>query len=259
MKRTLLDMTQDILSAMSSDEVNSISDTAESLQVATIIKNCYFNLVTKLKLPEHKTLFELTASGTTTKPNLMTLPTNVSEIIWLKYNKVTDTGAPFIDYVDFLPLEEFLHRMHRLGDDPSRTDVSSYNHSINGDSLTVFYYNDSHPDYYTTFDDNTLLFDGVNLAIDATLQKDKTIVYGRYSYPFNLVDSFVPNLDENQFPLLFEEAKAQCFYDLKQTMNERAERNAKSLKVTTQNFKKDLGKEYYPNQSHTPYNYGRKH
>ena len=40
MKRTLLEMTQDILSAIDADEVNSIDDTVEATQVATIIKNC---------------------------------------------------------------------------------------------------------------------------------------------------------------------------------------------------------------------------
>jgi len=36
-KKTVLDMVQDILSDMESDEVNSISDTTEALQVAQII------------------------------------------------------------------------------------------------------------------------------------------------------------------------------------------------------------------------------
>ena len=53
MKYTLLEMTQDILSNMSSDEVNSISDTPESLQVATIIKQKYYDIVSRGDLPEH--------------------------------------------------------------------------------------------------------------------------------------------------------------------------------------------------------------
>jgi hypothetical protein len=44
-KMTLLEMTQDILSDMDSDEVNSINDSVESLQVAQIIKTTYFNIV----------------------------------------------------------------------------------------------------------------------------------------------------------------------------------------------------------------------
>lgn len=44
MRKTLLEMVQDILSEMDSDEVNSINDTVEAEQVATIIKNCYLAL-----------------------------------------------------------------------------------------------------------------------------------------------------------------------------------------------------------------------
>ena len=40
-KMSLLEMTQDILSDMDSDEVNSINDSVESLQVLGIIKNTY--------------------------------------------------------------------------------------------------------------------------------------------------------------------------------------------------------------------------
>lgn len=40
-KRTLLDIVQEILNDMDSDEVTSINDTIESLQVANIVRSCY--------------------------------------------------------------------------------------------------------------------------------------------------------------------------------------------------------------------------
>ena len=43
-KMTLLEMTQNILSAMDSDAVNSIGDTVESLQVADVIVETYYEL-----------------------------------------------------------------------------------------------------------------------------------------------------------------------------------------------------------------------
>ena len=42
MKMTLLDITQSILSAMDSDYANSIGDTVEAEQVATIVKETYY-------------------------------------------------------------------------------------------------------------------------------------------------------------------------------------------------------------------------
>ena len=62
-QRTLLRLVQDILSSLDSDEVNSISDTPESLQVANIVRTTYEDLVSLLDLPEHFSFFELTTAG----------------------------------------------------------------------------------------------------------------------------------------------------------------------------------------------------
>ena len=45
MKQTLLELTQDVLNAIDGDDVNSISDGVESLQVAQDIKNVYYDLI----------------------------------------------------------------------------------------------------------------------------------------------------------------------------------------------------------------------
>ena len=85
MKFTLLDMTQNILSAMSSDEVNSISDTTESMQVAQIIKNKYYDIVSRGELPEHQELFQLDPATDGSTPVLMFVPDGVSKINSIRY------------------------------------------------------------------------------------------------------------------------------------------------------------------------------
>ena len=67
MPKPLIEYVQDILSSMDSDEVNSISDTVESMQVATILKNCYEELVANIELPEEYTLFHLDSSSDVSK------------------------------------------------------------------------------------------------------------------------------------------------------------------------------------------------
>ncbi len=54
MKRTLLEMTQSILSDMDSEAVNSISDTVEAQQIASVVEDTYYNIVAARKIPEHK-------------------------------------------------------------------------------------------------------------------------------------------------------------------------------------------------------------
>lgn len=85
MKLTLLEMTQSILSSMGSDEVNSISDTTESLQVADIIRQTYMNMIGRYDLPQHNQLFQLQPSNDATRPTLMTFPNGVVRIEWMKY------------------------------------------------------------------------------------------------------------------------------------------------------------------------------
>ena len=74
MRYTLKEMVDTILSAMESDEVNSISDTQESNQVVLILRSLYYDIANDIGLPEHSTFVELNASGDNTKPTLMTCP-----------------------------------------------------------------------------------------------------------------------------------------------------------------------------------------
>lgn len=91
---TLLSMTQDILSALSSDEVSSISDTVESLQVANIIKNKYYDMVARSDPPKQDQLFQLTASGDSAKPTLMYMPSTVTRVNWIKYYNSSPNNTP---------------------------------------------------------------------------------------------------------------------------------------------------------------------
>ena len=58
-KMTLLEMVQDIMSDMDSDEVNSINDSQEATQVAQIIKSTYYNIIDGRDMPFLYELFQL--------------------------------------------------------------------------------------------------------------------------------------------------------------------------------------------------------
>lgn len=84
-KLTLLNMVQNILSAMSSDEVNSVYDTVESLQVAQIIQNKYYDIVARGDLTLDYQILQLNPSDTPSSPVEMLLPAGVTKVEWLKY------------------------------------------------------------------------------------------------------------------------------------------------------------------------------
>lgn len=238
-KRTLLEMTQDILDSLDSDEINSISDTVESRQVVTIIKNCYLDMVSREGIPEVYSLFNLTSSGDPTKPVVMYKPVNTVDIGWIKYNKEeTGTQSPLFLEVKYMPIEEYIVYVNQFSS--LNPDTAVLTLTLNGSTIPFQYKTKEHPKYYTSFDDNTLVFDGYHSDYDTTLQATKTIVYGQLSSVFTLTDTFVPALDERLFSLLYNEAKSLAWAELKQAVNQKAEQAAKRGLVTLQKSKRDI-------------------
>lgn len=252
MKLTLLQMTQDIMSSMSSDEVNSISDTVESLQVATIIKQKYYDIINRLDLPNHEQLLQLQPSLSSTLPTVMYVPDGISEIKWLKYfdsnvldgntsddfahdlnvdlTSTTNTGVapPGYLYITILPNDDFIDMVTAFN--PSDTDVFSYTVSDTSNqfpgNFTFYAKNDQQPLYCTIISNYYVLFDGYDSSQDSTLQASKTMALGYVIPTFLMVDDFIPDLTEEQFPLLFNEAKALAFYELKQQPHQLALKEA---------------------------------
>jgi hypothetical protein len=336
MKYTLLQMTQDILSNMSSDEVNSISDTAESLQVATIIKQKYYDIISRGDLPEHNQLFQLNSSLDETKPTIMTVPDGIGRIEYIKYydtnpldstsisidthglnvdiqptiltftsttsntiglgsktwtvsaglgvsinmsltvssglNSMTGlvTGyagtsitlnvtsvigsgtftnwsftttivpsPPGYKYVVMLPIEDFLHEINKLN--LSDTNVQSYTFSDTSNefpnSFTFLYRNDIQPQYCCILSNFYVIFDSFDNTQDSTLQTSKSMCFGQVVPTFQLVDTFIPDLDSQQFPLLLNEAKNLAYYELKQQPHQLAIQEVKRQWSTVQKNK----------------------
>ena len=94
MRYTLLELTQRIMESMESDEISDINETPESVSVANIIKECYFDIVGEMNMAEQEGLFKLDSSGDNTKPVLMYVPSTVGNIQYLNYNKVDSVATP---------------------------------------------------------------------------------------------------------------------------------------------------------------------
>lgn len=319
MKYSLLELTQTILSEMSSDEVNSISDTAESLQVANIIRSKYFDIVSRAKLPDSTQLIQLEPSLNALQPTLMVIPDGVVSIDWIKYfnsnildgtgpsdghdvntdisssiwtttsvtsntigigaktftvatGLVIHTGDPALavsgvnqmsgtvtsytgstlvlnitsiigsgtftawtiskiagllappGYADvqILSVRQFLD--YTNGFNPADSNVQTM---FSPAGYTVYYMNDRQPTCCAIFGNSSIIFDSYDNTQDVTLQSVKTECYGQTVPVFNLVDTFVPKLDHQEFPLLLNEAKALAFYVLKQQPHQLAMQETK--------------------------------
>jgi len=233
-KMTLLDMTQNILSAMDSDPASSIDETVEAVQVAELVKESFFYLMSQRDWPFLFALGELVALGNVAKPTTMRMPTTWNKIKWIKYNKKE------IEWVDPHAFQDILDQRVEQADV-----IDAAGFVINRD-----------PIYWTSYDDDYIVFDGYDKVAESSLQASKTTTYGAVQAAWTHVDTFVPSIPEKFFPTLLAEAKSQAFVNLKQQSNNREERKAQSGKVVMRNevWKNENGEAKFNRKV----NYGRR-
>lgn len=220
-KYTLLELTQKVLSSLGSDQVNSISDTVEATDVARIVEDVYYTLVTNNDVPEIGTLLKLEALADPNRPNYMKLPATVASITDVQYNK-SETGKVEYSDVVYVQPSDFLSRMKGL--DSSDSNVESI---TDFSGVTILCTNDKMPDIWTSFDDEYMVFDSFQSTIDTTLQESKTLVMGVKIPAFLQQDDFIPDIDDNMFPLLLNESKSWAYFELKQQVHQKAEQQGK--------------------------------
>jgi hypothetical protein len=226
MQYTLLEIVQTVLSSMDSDEVNSINDTVESQQVVEVVKTVYNDIVSRSNLAAHKIPFNLAASADSSKPVLMTKPTNISTVDWVKYDcRLLGETDPNWNYINFKPFDTFMSQTQMLS--PSESDVDSMSVTSDGFTFTFHFKNNTAPSSYTTYNDSTLIFNAYDSAVDSTLQSSKSLGWGNKNLSFTPLDTFVPDLPDDLFSLLINEAKSLAWTELKQTAHAKAESTAR--------------------------------
>ena len=212
---TLLEMTQDILSDLDSDNVDDISDTVESAQVAQIIKTSYYNLIDGKDWPQLKQFIQLEAA-TDARPTHMKMPDSTIDVEWVKYNN-KKAGDAFDKYVDiaYKTPKEFVDLVAVRKSNATDVDVVT-----DSTGITLNIKNDVAPTYYTSFDESNLIFDSYDSAIDTTnMQQSKSQCFGKVQPVWSATNTFVADLPQQAFSYLLADAKTACFVILKQSDN----------------------------------------
>jgi len=164
----------------------------------------------------------------------MHIPNTVNKIFWVKYNK---------NQVEYVPPEDFKYLIDTR---VAQTGV------VNSNGYII----NAGPSYWTSYDDQYIYFDAIDLTVDTTMQSSKAVVYTIKVPTWTHSDGFVPDLPEKFFPTLLAEAKATCFLNYKQQANQREEANARRGRVRMKNeaIKVDKAEKKYNDKV----NYGRK-
>lgn len=247
-KMTLLEMVQDILGAMESDLVNSVTDTEQAKRVASEIRNVYYQMVVQQDIPEHKELVQLEALGDTDKPNYLKIPSAYKDIKEIHYDH-SDTigGDPEMFELTYQPPEVFL-RKHLTKDETDTILITDFS------GVKFYIGDDKHPEYWTSFDDEHIVTDSYKGSLESTLQQSRSLAMSAKVPAFSTSDDdFVPDLDEHLFPLLLAEAKSTSMVNMRQLENRKIESQVRSQKIRKRQNRKNFLEAYKDSP-----NYGRK-
>lgn len=221
-KKNLLAIVQDIINDIDTDPVNSIDDTPESQQVAQIVQSTYEAIMSNRTWPHTARLVSINSSTDNTKPNIMTFDDQIKELISVYYNKAK-LGETRLRYepVKYVEPDDMLRIFYGRNTDDTDVDV------IVDGAQTYVIKNDVHPTSFTSFDDNTLVFDSYDSSVDSILQSSKTQVRAYVTPVFQMSDDYIPDLPEEAFAYLIEEAKSKAAYKIAQKPDEKAEQESR--------------------------------
>lgn len=226
MKKSLLQIVQSILSDSDGVVVNSISDTNEADQVASIVQDVFEAMIATRTWPEHGELMKLTAASDSLFPTHFSLADSVKKIDTIWYE---NSDGDYVEIHQLEPLEFLSHT------DQKTADYTTVYDKNGATKLRIG--NNQDPSYYTSFDDNWIVMDSHKSTVDTTLQASKVRAWG-YRLPiFSKTDNYIPDLDASAFPLLMAEAKSTYMDIHKGGSVSKVEQSARRQKAYIQNDK----------------------
>ena len=222
MKMTLLDIVHDILNDLDGDEVNSIEDTFEATQVAQIVKSTYFAMMSNRNWPHTRQTVQVLPSGDSALPTHMKVQESIKELCFINYNKVKSGETRKIyQAIKYLYPDDFLRVTNRRNNDNSDIDVIT-----DPTGVELLIKSNTAPTYYTSFDDEALVFDSYDSTVDTTLQQSKVQAQAYVIPTWSQEDDFIPDLPEEAFTALLEESKSRAMLKLKQVQDIKAEQES---------------------------------
>lgn len=221
-RMTLLEIVQRVLSAMNHDSVNSISSTVESRQIAEEAMVTYYDLMDRDEWPHLLQLIQLEGLSDTTKPNYMKIPAEAVRIDDIRYEDTISGGTNrSFKRIHQLTPSEFLDMvLCRNSSDSNITVVENHN------GIDMFIENDKAPEYWTTFDDEYIVFDSYDSAVETTMHANKSMVQAKVIPLWSSTDTFIPDMPDQMFSVYLSEVTAAAFTYWKQGQSPKDEQRA---------------------------------
>ena len=230
MKLTLLDIVQRLLLKADSDNVNSITDTIEAEQAAAVVRDVYEANVATRKYKELEGIWQLESLADSEYPNYLKVPDSIYNIKWIHYNKSTNNKQEYRP-VYWCEPHDFLRKIEALNED--NTNIRIVYERGSGTPLLIR--KDAMPQYYTSFEEDYLVFDSYDSDVETTLQGNKSRAFGKKLRTFTISDDFVPELNDWEFPGLLAEATSVFMSIYKGTVDPKIDQMARRQRSFRQN------------------------
>ncbi len=193
MKFTLLQVINHYADYTDGFRASTIDDTIESQQVASIAEKVFYDLNNDVfGNSQLESLIQLDALADSTKPNYLQLPDNAADIKHgaVMYDTSDDAAEIEMNEIIYMPPLEFLSM---IGNKKASTTTQVVT-DFGGYRMTID--NDKAPQYYTSFDDEYLIFDSFDSAVDSTLQSSKSGIVTQLQRTFTQSDTYIIDFPE---------------------------------------------------------------
>lgn len=191
MAKNVLQYVQYALTTMDSDQVDAIGDTEESMQVAELLREVYYEFINREEWPWLERGLAIVSAGDTSLPTNLSLPANC-KVLWdLYYQDDQDSSFRKLEYLE---PKEFVHRFSHKGNTDQLIEPQA--------GVACFIGTDANPTCWTSFDDKTVTCDSYKSEIESTLVSSKVKSWGVVVPEFDVTDTFVPTLPLHLEPTL---------------------------------------------------------
>lgn len=225
-KYTLLQIVQKTMEALNLDQVNSISDSPDSEQVAQIAQDSYYELLNQKEWPHLNKLRQLESVADADYPNYLRIPDTVVRIDQFKYDKTELLGDTpeliKLENVGWLKPEDFLDYTQTRNTEQDNVVPQT---DFNGVRYLIL--NDTFPQYWTSFDDEYVVTDAVDLGEESTLQALRSQVLVKEIPNFVIADDTVADAPAHFFQTWLAEVRSTAKLDFQQEVSPKDEQKAR--------------------------------
>jgi len=237
MKTNLRDLVKQTLSRMNSDSVVNIDDTEESRQIALICRHVYEELEVIRKWGHKTELVEIEENAG--ERLSLIIPDDVARVFKVQY-KITDaSGGTCNRDLTYIRPDEWLDKVQCNDSTDDNMQSLFITQSENPGAYFVQFYapNNKDPEYWTSIDDEYLVFDSYNVDVDTGgIDPDKTIVLGQKLWSFDETDDTqVIEIPSSDWPLYRNMVLSRAYLEIKQTNHPGADAVVRRMMIRAQN------------------------